>query len=215
MGFTKEILEKNNKWVDQKLSEDRHYFEDMSKGQSPEVMWIGCADSRVPSSLVTGSKPGDMFVHRNIANMVVHTDFNLMSVLYYAVKHLKVPHIVVCGHYGCGGVSAAMTHDDYGLLNKWIRNIRDVYRLNQAALEEVENMNDKVNLLVEFNVIEQVRHLAETSIVQEAWKEGQSCEIHGWVYDLKSGAIKDLDCSISDTSAMEDIYKFDFNSSDA
>jgi len=210
MSFTSDIFEKNKGWLEERLQEDAHYFDKLAQGQKPEILWIGCADSRVPSATITGTSPGEIFVHRNIANLVVHTDLNLMSVLSYAVNQLQVPHIVVCGHYGCGGVSAAMGKDDLGMLNRWILNIRDVYRLHKETLDQIRNPEDQLNLLIELNVKEQVTNLAETAIIQSAWDKGQACTIHGWVYDMQSGVLKDLDCTMSDTSYLDELYKFDF-----
>lgn len=203
------LLLANKAWAQDKLELDETYFEQLATNQKPTFLWIGCADSRVPAEQVTGAQPGELFVHRNIANLVVHTDMNMLSVLQYAVEVLKVKHIIVCGHYGCGGVKAAMTHHDYGLINKWLRNIKDVYRMNQRELTAIENDEERVNRLVELNVIEQANNLAETTIVQFAWASDQRPSIHGWVFDLKTGLIKDV-LHIAPGSALEDIYRYDF-----
>ena len=172
-------------------------------------MWIGCSDSRVPANEITNTQPGEIFVHRNIANMVIHTDVNLLSVLEYAVTHLKVKHIIVCGHYGCGGVKAAMgNHDFKQVLNMWLRHIKDVFHLHRKELNSIEDENKKFDRLVELNVQEQVLHLAKTSIIQRAWKHEQSPQIHGWVYGLNDGIIKPV-CELNPDSDIEDLYKYD------
>lgn len=184
------LLSANKKWAEEQVGIDPEFFKRLSALQTPEFLWIGCSDSRVPADKITGTQPGEIFVHRNIANMVVHTDVNLLSVLDYAVNHLKVKHVIICGHYGCGGIKAAMTNHDYKyILNMWLRNIKDVYRLHR---EELDNINDKearTDRLVELNVVEQVMHLAKTSIIQRAWKNEQRPHLHGWVYGLKDGLI--------------------------
>src|SRR5690606_31062238 len=184
MDTYKELLAGNRAWVEEKLNQDPDYFERLSKGQSPEVLWIGCSDSRVPANEITRTKPGDIFVHRNIANMVIHSDMNLLSVLDYAVNILRVKHVIVCGHYGCGGVKAAMTNEQYGLVDNWLRHIKDVYRTHSAELDAIEDEHQRFNRLVELNVIEQVFDLSKTSIIQNAWQSRQLPMIHGWVYDL-------------------------------
>ncbi len=177
--FYKKILENNKEWVEQQLAVDENYFEDLSKGQNPPLLWIGCSDSRVPANEIIGAKPGEVFVHRNIANLVVHTDINMLSVLDYAVNALKVKHVIVCGHYGCGGVKAAMGNQSIGIIDNWIRNIKDVYRVNKEELNEIVDEDKKFNRMVELNVIEQVFNLAKTSIVQNAWNINQELHLHG------------------------------------
>jgi len=185
------LLLENKAWAQEKVEEDSEYFNRLAEIQTPDFLWIGCSDSRVPANEITGTQPGEIFVHRNIANMVIHTDVNLLSVLDYAVTYLKVKHVIVCGHYGCGGVKAAMTNHDYKqVLNMWLRNIKDVYRLNKDELDVIENEEAKFDRLVEMNVKEQVIHLAKTSIIQRAWKHEQRPQLHGWVYGLKDGLIK-------------------------
>ena len=174
-------------------------------------MWIGCADSRVPANQITGTLPGEIFVHRNIANMVIHTDMNMLSVLDYAVNHLKVKHIIVCGHYGCGGVEAAMHNKSLGLINKWIRNIKEVYKDNYTELKKITDERKRFDRLVELNVIAQVYDLAKTSIVQKSWKDDSGLEIHGWVYGLNDGIIKDLKVSMDSTAHLEDIFMLDLD----
>jgi len=201
------LLEGNKKWSKEKLAKDPAFFKQLTQGQSPSYLWIGCSDSRVPANEITDTKSGEIFVHRNVANMVVHTDMNMLSVLYYAVNVLHVKHIIVCGHYGCGGILAAMDNNDYGLVNKWLRNIKDVYVNNKLELENIPNQNDRANRLVELNVIEQVRNLAKTSIVQDAWKK-RSLAIHGWVYGFNNGIISDLDCQMNDITDLDPIYRY-------
>jgi carbonic anhydrase len=207
MLYYKDILEKNKQWASKKLKQNPAYFDEMAKGQHPPLLWLGCADSRVPASEIIGAEPGEVFTHRNIANMAIHTDINMLSVLEYAVDALKVRHIIVCGHYGCGGVKAAMGHSTVGFVGKWIRHIKDIYSKYKNQLDTITDENDKWDRLVELNVQEQVADLAKTSIVQSAWEEGQFLHIHGWVYDIKSGIAKDLEVSMKDNSNLEDIYQ--------
>nr|WP_322624377.1 carbonate dehydratase [uncultured Flavobacterium sp.] len=202
-SFYTQILENNKKWSKDKLLKDPQYFERLSKGQSPPLLWIGCSDSRVPANEVIGAQPGEVFVHRNIANMVIHTDMNMLSVVDYAVNILKVQHIIVCGHYGCSGVKAAMGNEQIGIIDNWIRHIKDVYRQNRQLLDAIENENERFNTFVEVNVREQVYDLARTSIVQNAWNNGQELHLHGWVYGLDSGIVKDLDVNLSDNTDLE------------
>ncbi|HMP92234.1 MAG TPA: carbonate dehydratase [Phnomibacter sp.] len=206
-SFEKLLLE-NKAWAREKVQEDPEYFKRLSGIQTPDFLWIGCSDSRVPANEITGTEPGEIFVQRNIANMVVHTDLNLLSVLEYAVAHLKVKHIIVCGHYGCGGVKAAISHHNLGIINKWLRNIKDVYRLHREELEAIENMDDRTDRLVELNVQEQVLNLAKTSIVQKAWKYDQRPTLHGWVYGLKNGILKPL-CIMEPGTHIDEVYEFD------
>lgn len=205
--FYKQLIDNNRKWVAQKLDENPDYFTELSQGQKPPLLWIGCADSRVPANEITGTKPGQVFVHRNIANMVVHTDMNMLSVLDYAVNILNVKHIIVCGHYGCGGVLAAMENKQYGLIDNWLRHIKDVYRLHREELNGIKDMQARANRFVELNVVEQVYDLSKISIMQSAWREGRGPEVHGWVYDLANGLVKDLNVSISDSPDMEDVHR--------
>ncbi len=202
------LLEGNKRWSKEKLAKDPEFFEELTKGQQPSYLWIGCSDSRVPANEITDTKSGEIFVHRNVANLVIHTDMNMLSVLYYAVNVLHVKHIIVCGHYGCGGVLAAMDNRNYGLVNKWLRNIKDVYVNYKKELEEIPDQQKRANRLVELNVIEQVRNLAKTSIVQDAWKK-RSLAIHGWVYGFNNGIISDLDCRINDINDLDPIYRYE------
>ncbi len=206
--FYKQLLDNNKNWVAEKIEQDPAFFEKLADGQKPPLLWIGCADSRVPANEITGTKPGEVFVHRNIANMVVHTDMNMLSVLDYAVNVLDVQHIIVCGHYGCGGVLAAIGNKEYGLIDNWLRHIKDVYRLYHDELESIEDIKKRTNRLVELNVREQVYDLGKTSIVQTAWRKKTGLELHGWVYDIANGLVKDLGVNMSDNSQMPEVYKF-------
>jgi carbonic anhydrase len=205
------LIDGNRRFALEKKFDDPEYFKKLSLGQKPDYLWIGCSDSRVPANEVTNTESGEMFVHRNIANMVVHTDFNLMSVLEYAVNVLEVKHIIVCGHYGCGGVRASMTNKTFGLVDKWLRNIKDVYNKHRTELEQIEDLDKRSDRLTELNVIEQVQHLAETKIVQKAWHDGRSVQIHGWVYGLNSGLITELKAVYDDKGDIDPIYRYDFD----
>lgn len=210
MKFYDQLIENNKKWVESKLELDPNFFTNLAEGQSPPVLWIGCADSRVPANEIIGAQPGEVFVHRNIANMVVHTDMNMLSVLDYAVNALKVKHVVVCGHYGCGGVKAAMGNESIGLIDNWLRHIKDVYRLHMGELDAIKDEKERFNRYVELNVKEQVFDLAKTSIVQNAWHNNQDLQLHGWVYGLDSGLIKDLKVNISNDTELDDVYQLNF-----
>ncbi len=202
----KKLFENNRAWVAKQKQDNPNFFKELAEGQNPEYLWIGCSDSRVPANQITGTNPGDVFVHRNIANMVVHSDMNLLSVLSYAVDVLKVKHIIVCGHYGCGGVMAAMGNKQYGLLDNWLRHIKDVYRYHYKELDAITDPEKRIRRFIELNVIEQVHDLGKTSIVQNAWERKQPLHIHGWVYDLKDGLIKDLDVTFTDTNELHAVY---------
>ncbi|MEY4930606.1 MAG: hypothetical protein RI909_1330 [Bacteroidota bacterium] len=204
-----QLLLQNRAWVEQKLLEDKDFFNRLANVQTPEFLWIGCADSRVPANEITGTNPGEVFVHRNIANMVVHSDMNMLSVLDYAVNVLEVKHVIVCGHYGCGGIKAAMINKQIGLIDNWIRHIKDVYRMHQEELEAIKDMKVRQDRLTELNVIEQVYGLGKTSIVQNAWQKRGGPYVHGWVYDVSNGLIKDLKVSMHDDSEMPDVYRFE------
>ncbi|MCO6485463.1 MAG: carbonic anhydrase [Saprospiraceae bacterium] len=203
------LLKGNETFIAERLALDPDFFTRLSKQQKPEFLWVGCSDSRVPANEITNTDPGEIFVHRNIANVVVHTDLNFMSVLQYSVEVLKVKHIIVCGHYGCGGVLAAMSHSHLGLVNKWVRNIKEVYQKYVDELEAIADSDARAKRLVELNVIEQVHNLAKTSIVQKAWQE-RPLQIHGWVYGLDSGRIKDLECKIRRLEDLEPIFRYEF-----
>ena len=207
--FYKSLIENNSKWVQSKLDSDPEFFKKLEKGQQPPLLWIGCSDSRVPANEIIGAKPGEVFVHRNIANMVVHSDMNMLSVLDYAVNVLKIKHIIVCGHYGCGGVKAAMGSKSYGLADNWIRHIRDVYRHHQVALGVIKGEEELFKRFVEYNAMEQVYNLAKTSIVQNAWERKQDLYLHGWVYGVGTGIVKDLEVNFSCNSQLEEFYKME------
>ncbi len=206
-AYEKLLLE-NKAWAKEQVQIDSEFFSRLSHIQTPEFLWIGCSDSRVPADKITGTQPGEIFVHRNIANMVVHTDINLLSVLEYAVEVLKVNHIIVCGHYGCGGVKAAMGNHSLGIINKWLRNIKDVYRIHRDEIDKIENEEDRTNRLIEFNVMEQVMNLAKTSIIQRAWKNHQRPHLHGWVYGLNDGIIKPV-YEMEPGTHIDPLYEYD------
>ena len=203
------LLLNNKAWAEDKLNVRPDFFDRTSGTQQPEFLWIGCSDSRVPAEEITGVEPGELFVHRNIANMVVHTDFNMLSVVQYAVEVLKVQHIIVCGHYGCGGVRAAMSPQHLGLINKWLRNIKDVYRLHATELDEIPDEERRYQRLIELNVFEQVHHLAELSFVQLAWKKEHRPMIHGWIYDLHTGYLNDV-AKIDPGNLPHNIFFYEF-----
>jgi carbonic anhydrase len=204
-SYTK-LLENNRRWAVQNKKDDPDLFNQLAEGQNPQYLWIGCSDSRVPANQITGTKPGEIFVHRNIANMVVHSDMNLLSVLSYAVDFLKVKHIIVCGHYGCGGVKAAMGNAQYGLLDNWLRHIKDVYRYHHTELDAIADEEQRARRFVELNTIEQVHDLGKTSIVQNAWKRKQPLHIHGWVYDIKDCLIQDLEVTFTCTKDLHSVF---------
>lgn len=208
--FYKKILDNNKEWVEKTLALNPNYFTDLAMGQKPPLLWIGCSDSRVPANEIIGAKSGEVFVHRNIANMVIHTDMNMLSVLDYAVNVLKVKHVLVCGHYGCGGIKAAMKNDSVGIIDNWIRHIKDVYRFHREELDAIKDETDRFNKFVEINVIAQVNDLAKTSIVQSAWKNGQELALHGWVYGLNSGYVTDLNVNFSSDQDLDDVYQLKF-----
>lgn len=205
-----EILLKENKvWAANKTSADPDFFKKLSELQTPEFLWIGCSDSRVPANEITGTQPGEIFVHRNIANLVINTDVNVLSVLDYAVNHLKVRHIIVCGHYGCGGIKAAITNHDFKpVLNMWLRNIKDVHRIHRKELNTIADEEDKTNRLVELNVQEQIFNLAKTSIIQRAWKNENRPDLHGWVYGLKDGILNPV-CEMKAGTHIDELYEYD------
>lgn len=208
--FYKSLLDNNKKWVESKLALDPNYFEKLAQGQQPPLLWIGCADSRVPANEIIGAQPGEVFVHRNIANMVIHTDINMLSVVDYAVNVLKVKHIIVCGHYGCGGVQAAMGNKSFGIIDNWIRHIKNTYRLHQKELDSIEDEGKRFDRYVELNVSEQVFDLAKTSIVQNAWNNNQDLMLHGWVYSIKKGIIQEVVSKVANNSNLDEVYQLDF-----
>lgn len=208
MQTYEKLLLENKAWAQKRVEDDPEFFKRLTDIQKPEFLWIGCSDSRVPANEITGTQPGEIFVHRNIANLVVHTDTNLLSVVDYAVTHLEVKHIIVCGHYGCGGIKAAMSNNDYNqVLNMWLRNIKDVHRKHFTELDAVKEEAAKLNRLTELNVIEQVMHLAKTSIVQKAWQHRQAPDLHGWVYSLKDGLINPV-FEMKANTAIDPLYKY-------
>lgn len=202
------LLAGNKKFIEKSLNEDPEFFEKLARGQKPPVLWIGCADSRVPANQITNTPPGEVFVHRNIANMVIHSDMNMLSVLDYAVNVLEVQHVIVTGHYGCGGVAAAMTNKQFGLIDNWLRHIKDVYRLHADELDAIEDETQRTNRFVEFNVMENVYNLCKTSIVQNAWANGKQLGVHGWVYSIETGIITDLKLSTYDNAKMAEVFRF-------
>lgn len=208
MKIYERLLLENKAWASEKIQDDPAFFTRLMNIQTPDFLWIGCSDSRVSANEITGTQPGEIFVHRNIANMVVHTDLNLLSVLQYAVEVLKVKHIIVCGHYGCGGVKAAMSNHSFGIINKWLRNIKDVHRFHREEVDAIKNEDERINLMVELNVQEQVLNLAKTSIVQKAWKENHIPHLHGWVYDLQDGIIKPI-FEMEAGTHIDSLYEFD------
>ncbi|MDO5510893.1 MAG: carbonate dehydratase [Weeksellaceae bacterium] len=210
-SFYSNLLDNNKRWVQERIDLNPEFFEELSKGQKPPVLWIGCADSRVPANEIIGAKPGEVFVHRNIANLVVHTDMNMLSVLDYAVNVLKVRHVIVCGHYGCGGVFAAMGNTSVGIIDNWLRHIKDVYRHHAKELENIADKSARFDRFVELNVEEQVQDLAQTSIVQAAWANGQELGIHGWVYGLRDGIIKDLETNLYNNEDLEQVFRLKFD----
>ncbi len=197
MRVLKSLFDNNKKWAEKVKESDPEFFHNLSKQQKPEYLWIGCADSRVPANQIVDLLPGEIFVHRNIANVVVHTDLNCLSVIQYAVEVLKVKHIIVCGHYGCGGVQAAMGNVEFGLIDNWLRHIKDVYRYHQQKFDNLTTEKEKIDLLCELNVIEQVANVCNTTIVQGAWRAGQNLTIHGWIYSIENGILKDLNVCFS------------------
>jgi len=204
-----DLLKGNRDWVKAETEKDPSFFDKLAADQEPDVLWIGCSDSRVPANEVTNTRPGQVFVHRNIANLCVHSDMNMLSVLYYAVNVLKVKHVIVSGHYGCGGVAAALSNQQFGLIDNWLRHIKDVYRLHSHELDRITDHQSKLDRLVELNVVEQVYNLCKTTIVQNAWREREDLELHGWVIDLKTGLVKDLKVTTKSTENVGKVFKLD------
>ena len=197
------LLEKNRAWARERVRRDPTFFTRLEKQQAPEFLWIGCADSRVPANEIVDLDPGELFVHRNVANVVVHTDLNCLSVLQFAVDVLKVKHVIVCGHYGCGGVRAAMERESHGLIDNWLRHVQDVQRDHQKELRAIPEAKARVDRLCELNVIEQVRNIGRTTIVQDAWRSGHPLQLHGWIYGLKDGIVTDLGVTVSAITDIE------------
>ena len=208
MHTYEKLLLENKAWAEQQKLINPTFFKELESQQAPEFLWIGCSDSRVPANQITGTQPGEIFVHRNIANLVVNTDINMLSVLQYAVEVLKVKHVIVCGHYGCGGVKAAMGQHHFGIINHWIKNIKDVYRIHREEINGLATEEERVNRLTEINVTEQVFNLAKTSIIQKAWKQEQRPHLHGWVYGLSNGIIKPV-CEMEPGYKIDPLYEYD------
>ena len=207
MRVLKNLFEKNKNWAEKIKKTDPDFFSKLSKQHNPEYLWIGCSDSRVPATEIVNLMPGEIFVHRNIANIVVHTDLNCLSVIQYAVEVLQVKHIIVCGHYGCAGVKAAMDDKEHGLIDNWLRNIRDAYRFNQEEVDSVTNQEEKIDRMCELNVIEQVYNICQTTIVQNAWNEGQNLTVHGWIYSIEDGILRDLDVCVTCKEEIAQIHE--------
>lgn len=207
MQTLKNIFDKNKKWAEKIKAADPEFFAKLSKQQNPEYLWIGCSDSRVPANEIVDLMPGEIFVHRNIANLVVHTDLNCLSVIQYAVEVLKVKHIIICGHYGCGGIKAALDNREHGLIDNWLRNIKDIYRYHENKFDALKNASEKINLLCELNVIEQVANICHTTIVQSAWKSGQELSVHGWIYSIEDGILKDLNVCITSKDETSETHR--------
>jgi len=203
------LLERNAKWAARVKKSSPDFFLKLSKQQKPEYLWIGCSDSRVPANEIVGMLPGEIFVHRNIANLVVHTDLNCLSVLQYAVDVLKVKHIIVCGHYGCGGIQAAMQHKEFGLIDNWLRNIKDLYRRHQSKIDALQTERERVNRLCELNVIAQVENVCHATIVQRAWKAGQELAVHGWIYRIENGILRDLGVCVTEADEISTIHRIE------
>ncbi|HPN84272.1 MAG TPA: carbonate dehydratase [Victivallales bacterium] len=206
MRVLKELFEKNKLWAEKIKKADPDFFLKLSRQQSPEYLWIGCSDSRVPANEIVGMMPGEIFVHRNIANLVIHTDLNCLSVIQYAVDVLKVKHIIVCGHYGCGGIKAAMEKQDHGLIDNWLRNVKDIYRIHENMFQSL-NENESEDLLCELNVVEQALNVCLTTVVQNAWKSGRDLSVHGWIYSLKNGILGNLGVCVTNIEEVSRIHE--------
>lgn len=207
MRVLKQLFDNNREWAKNIKAQDSDFFTKLTFQQTPEYVWIGCSDSRVPANQIVGLLPGEVFVHRNIANQVIHTDLNCLSVLQYAIEVLKIKHIIVCGHYGCGGIKAAIDNQEHGLIDNWLRHIKDIYRIHQKRLEELPEGQARLDLLCELNVIEQVANVCHTSIVQNAWKNGQEVAVHGWIYRIEDGLLQDLQVCITGPDEIADIHR--------
>lgn len=209
MPLLQHIFENNRAWAAKMEQEDPQFFQKLATQQAPQYLWIGCADSRVPANEIMGLMPGEVFVHRNVANVVVHSDLNCLSVIQYAVEVLKVKHIIVCGHYGCGGVAAAMQHKEFGLIDNWLRHLKDIYQRHEIPLENISDEKQRLNHFCEVNVIEQVRNVCHTTIVQGAWRRGQAVTVHGWIYGLSNGLLKDLDVTVTAAADLNPLYRME------
>ncbi len=211
MRTLKELIERNRSWAANVKLQDPDFFNKLSKQQTPEYLWIGCSDSRVPANQIVGLLPGEIFVHRNVANQVIHTDFNCLSVIQYAVTILKVKHIILCGHYGCGGVQAALGSSQLGLIDNWLRHIKDVITKHERKLSAIQLEEKRLDRLCELNVIEQVNNICHTTMVQQAWSVGQELSVHGWIYGIKDGLLKDLNVTVSKQDDIGSIYRMATN----
>jgi carbonic anhydrase len=209
MRVLNNLFESNKKWAENIKKTTPDFFNKLSKQQNPEYLWIGCSDSRVPANEIVNMLPGEIFVHRNIANLVIHTDLNCLSVIQYAVEVLKVKHIIVCGHYGCGGIKAAMDNQDHGLIDNWLRNIKDIHRYHEARINALADENGKINLLCELNVVEQVANICHTTIVQSAWRSGQELTVHGWIYSIEDGILKDLNVCTGNSDEISQTHRIE------
>lgn len=207
MPSLRTLFDQNRAWAEQTKAQNPEFFSKLAEQQTPDYLWIGCSDSRVPASQVVGLGPGDLFVHRNVANVIVHTDLNSLSVIQYAVEALQVEHIIVCGHYGCGGVQAALQGSKLGLIDNWLRHIQDVIGKHQDLLSNIENEKERTDRLCELNVIEQVANVCQTPIVQSAWERGRTLSVHGWIYDLADGLLRDVDIHISSQEEYKRTYE--------
>ncbi len=208
MRVLKHLFENNRKWADKIKQSDPNFFSNLSKHQNPEYLWIGCSDSRVPAAEIVDLMPGQLFVHRNIANLVIHTDMNCLSVLQYAVYVLKVKHIIVCGHYGCGGVQTALENGEHGLIDNWLLSIKNIHQKHKASIDTLKTQKEKLNLLCELNTIEQVKNVSQTTIVQRAWNNGQILTVHGWIYNIEDGILKDLDVCVTNLDDVSKVERF-------
>jgi carbonic anhydrase len=207
MRLLPNLIENNRKWAEGVNKSDPEFFTQLAKGQSPQFLWIGCADSRVPANQIVGLMPGEVFVHRNIANVVVHSDFNCQSVIEFAVSVLQVKHIIVCGHYGCGGVKAASENHHLGLIDNWLRHIRDVRQKHEEVLRLIGDESDRIDRLCELNVVEQANNVCHSTVVQEAWEKGQSLAVHGWIYRVNDGLLRDLNVTIAEPTEIAEAYR--------
>ena len=207
MRVLNHLFDKNKAWAGKIKQSDPDFFINLSHQQNPQYLWIGCSDSRVPANEIVGMMPGELFVHRNIANLVIHTDLNCLSVIQYAVEVLKVKHVIVCGHYGCGGVKAALGQHEHGLIDNWLRHIKDVYRYHESTLSSIEDERERIDRLCELNVIEQVANLCHTTIIQNAFKAGQELAVHGWIYRIEDGILKDLNVCITSLDEISEIHR--------
>jgi carbonic anhydrase len=207
MRVLKHLFDNNRAWVAQMTARDPDFFRRLAAQQTPQYLWIGCADSRVPANEIIGLLPGEVFVHRNIANAVIHTDLNCLSVIQYAVEVLKVRHIIVCGHYGCGGIRAAMQNQEYGLMDNWLRHLKDIYQRHEALLEAIDEEQRRFDRFCELNVIEQVYHVCQTTLVQGAWRKGQDLSVRGWIYNIADGLLKDLNLCVTGPDEIQALYR--------